>query len=78
MIDGKDCLALYLIWTRFRGSTAGLQMLFRMTGTPAGIYIKFACQKLITILSKENDAKNVIPDDSKIRDYQDVIGKKYP
>ena len=53
-------------------------MLFGMTGTPVGIYIKFACRILITILSKENDAKIVIPDDSKIREYQDVIGKKYP
>jgi hypothetical protein len=65
LMRGIDCLALCLAWTRTKGSTITLQMIFGMTHTSVGIYLKFSRRILIKCLLKHPYATINIPDEQK-------------
>ena len=73
-----DCMGLYLSWTRLRGTTVPLQMIFGMPATSVAIYLKFSRRILIHILSRSRDAAIKIPSAAKIMEYQRTISAKHP
>ena len=73
-----DCLALNLAWTRLRGSTMALSMIFGMTGSSVSMYLRFGRRLIIRILSEEPDAAIRIPSHEKIREYQAAIAARHP
>ena len=76
-IDSKDCLGLILAWSRLRGSTISLQMIFGMTATNVSVYLRFGRRLVIRILHKHPEAKLGIPSDEKIKQYQEAIGSRH-
>jgi DDE superfamily endonuclease len=78
LISATDCLGLVLAWTRTRGSTMVLQIIFGMTSTPVSMYLKFGRRILIKVLSKEPSAAIRIPDVDTIMKYQQVIQNRHP
>lgn len=78
LISSRDCLALNLAWTRTRGNTSTLEVIFGMTGTPVDMYLLFGRRILIEILSNEPDAAIEIPSDLYIDEYKNAIGLKHP
>jgi hypothetical protein len=61
LISAADCLGLCLAWTRTRGSTVVLQLIFGMTATPVSMYLRFGRRILIQVLQSEPDAAIKIP-----------------
>ena len=53
LLHAMDCMALALAWTRTRGSTMILSMVFGMTSTPLSLYIRFGRGILSAVLSRE-------------------------
>ena len=78
IIEATDCLGLILMWTRTRGSMFSLQMKFGMTGTPTGLYIRFARRLLLHIFSNDNDAAIRLPSDQEIEEYKNAIKSRHP
>jgi hypothetical protein len=77
LIQGKDCLALCLAWTRTRGSNFALQMIFGMTATPISMYLRFGRRILIKILFRHPAAMVCIPTVEKIREYCAAIQARH-
>jgi hypothetical protein len=78
LMSATDCLAMNLAWTRLRGSSMALSMIFGMTGTSVSMYLRFGRRLVIRILSAEPDAAIHIPSVDKIREYQEAIAAKHP
>lgn len=78
LIEGKDCLALTLAWTRTRGSSFALQMIFGITGTSTSMYLRFGRRILIEILKKNDLARLRIPSPEKIREYCRAYALRHP
>ena len=78
MITAKDCLGLCLAWTRTRGSSMVLQIIFGMTGTSVSMYLRFGRRILVRVLQNEADCAIRIPDVTKIRMFQDCIKERHP
>ena len=78
LISAGDCMGLYLAWTRLRGTTVALQMIFGMTASCVAIYLRFARRILIHILSRCPDAAIRIPSPEKIKEYQAKISERHP
>ena len=73
LMSGADCLALNLAWSRLRGSTTALSLIFGMTGSSVSMYLRFGRRLIIRILLKEPDAAICVPSVEKIREYQAAI-----
>ena len=78
LMSACNCMGLYLSWTRLRGTTVPLQMIFGMSATSVAIYLKFSRRILIHILSRSRDAAIKIPSSAKIMEYQRTISAKHP
>ena len=78
LMTAADCLALNLAWTRMRGSSMALSMIFGMTGSSVSMYLRFGRRLVIRILAKEPDAAIKIPSVDKIREYQASIAARHP
>ena len=78
LITAADCLGLCLAWTRTRGSSMVLQLIFGMTGSPVSMYLRFGRRILIQVLKAEPDAAIKIPDDATIRLFQDHVRQRHP
>lgn len=78
MMGGIDCLGLYLAWSRLRGTTMCLSMLFGMTATSVSMYIRFARRIVVLLLHDDEMAKLQIPTDDRIREYMDAVAAKHP
>ena len=74
LMQGKDCLALSLAWTRTRGSNMALQIIFGLTGTP----LRFGRRILIEVLKNNELAKVQIPSPEKIREYCGAVESRHP
>jgi len=61
LMTAADCLGLNLAWTRLRGSSIALQLVFGMTGSRVSKWLRFGRRLLIMILSNHNDAAVRIP-----------------
>ncbi len=42
LMSAADCLAMYLSWTRLRGSNMVISLLFGMAGTSVSVYLRFS------------------------------------
>ena len=73
LMTAGDCLGLYLAWTRLRGTTVTLQMIFGLSATTVSLYLRFARRILLQILSRHPDAAIRTPNADKIREYQAII-----
>jgi hypothetical protein len=73
LINGMDCLALCLAWTRTRGSCYVLQIMFGLTGSPISSYLRFGRRILIKVLVKNGYAAIKIPSEEKIAEYKAAI-----
>jgi len=78
LITAKDCLALYLAWTRTKGGYFVLQMLFGMSHTNVSVYLRFARRILECILSNDDLARIKRPSVEEIDDFKRRIGERYP
>ena len=75
-MTAADCLALSLAWTRTKGSSMVLQMIFGLTGTPVSMYLRFGRRILIKILRGEPDAKVAVPGIEVIEGYKAIIKER--
>jgi hypothetical protein len=77
LLRGVDCLGLCLAWTRTKGSTITLQMIFGMTHTSVGIYIRFARRILIKCLEKNPQSAIRVPDAAMIECHKQEIRNRH-
>ena len=61
LMSAADGLGLVLTWTRTRGSTMVLELIFGMTQTSILDYLAFCTQILVHILKGKDDAKIKLP-----------------
>ena len=78
LLHSMDCMALALAWTRTRGSTMILSMVFGMTSTPLSLYIRFGRRILSAVLNRETDAAIRVPTDEAIQQMMDAFGPRHP
>ena len=77
-ITSRDCLALCLAWTRTRGSTYVLSMIFGQVSATVSIYLKFGRHILLQILDSHPSAQVKIPNDNEIAEYKNTIRERHP
>jgi hypothetical protein len=77
LIDSTMGLALVLVWTRTRGAEWSLSMLFGMTGTPIGVWLRFGRRILNRVLSRHPDGMVKLPDEETIETWKDAVAEKY-
>ena len=85
LMSGIDCLALTLAWTRTRGSTMVLQMIFGITASSVSTYLRFGVSTylrfgrriLIMVLSGQAEARLEVPCAEKIQEYKGSVKAKY-
>lgn len=78
LLQGKDCLALALAWTRTKGSNMILQLVFGISHTSTSMYLRFGRRILIEILCRHPMARVKIPPVEKISEYCDAIASRHP
>jgi DDE superfamily endonuclease len=78
LLSAEDCLGLCLAWTRTRGSVMVLQMIFGLTRTPIGMYLRFGRRILIKVLQGNSESSIRIPSDDNIRQYCEAIQERHP
>lgn len=78
LINGRDCLALYLAWTRTRGSCYVLQMLFGMTATCVSVYLRFGRRILIKVLQSQDNSAIRLPTEQQVEEYKTAIKERHP
>lgn len=76
--NAADILGLYLTWTRTRGSTMVLSVVFAMTASNVQRYLYFARRILLRVLVNHPAAAICIPSAEKIREYQAAIEDRHP
>jgi hypothetical protein len=77
-MSSSDGLGLVLTWTRTRGSTMVLQLIFGMTETSISTYLTFCTHILIHVLQGIDDARVRRPSVEKIREYQEAVSRRHP
>lgn len=71
-------LGLVLTWTRTRGSTWILQMVFGLGKTSLDMYLRFSRRLIVKILQPHPDATVRLPTESEIIELSDSVAEKYP
>ena len=77
-ITASDCLGLSLMWTRTRGSTTSLQIIFGLTQIPVSVYLCFGRCILISVLSSEPDARIRVPDIETLQEHMASVHHRHP
>jgi DDE superfamily endonuclease len=77
-ITASDCLGLSLMWTRTRGSTTSLQIIFGLTQNPVSVYLRFGRRILISVLSSEPDARIRVPDIETLQEHMASVHRRHP
>jgi hypothetical protein len=78
LVSAADCLGLCLAWTRTRGSTMVLQLIFGVTSSNVSIYLRFGRRILVAVLESEPLARLSIPSDERIKECKRMIEKRHP
>jgi hypothetical protein len=76
IITATTCLALTLVWYRFRGAEFQLQGWFGFTGTHANAWLKFGRRGLLLLLKKHPLARVKMPTDEKIAESSRLHARK--
>jgi hypothetical protein len=74
----RDCLALNLAWTRTRGGTKILSIIFGITQSPLERYLLFGRRILLEVLNADPDARVKIPTDHMINQFKFAIQNRHP
>ncbi len=69
-MSASDGLGLVLVWTRTRGSTSVLQLIFGMTQSSTSEYLSFCTHILIVVLQQMDDARVKRPTDDEIHLFE--------
>ena len=77
-MSSVDGLGLVLTWTRTRGSTMVLQLIFGMTEASISNYLTFCTHILIHVLQGIEDARVKRPSVERIREYQEAVSRRHP
>jgi hypothetical protein len=77
LLNGTDCLGIVLAWTRTRGSVYSLQLMFGMTQTPLGMYLRVGRRIVIEALKYSPYAAIKLPCEEKIVEYKRHIQARY-
>ncbi len=78
LISAVDGLGLVLAWTRTRGSTMVLELIFGMSQTAVSEYLYFCMIILILVLQRMDGAKIKQPSIEQIAEYQDAVRQHHP
>ena len=78
IITSIDCLGLCLAWTRTRGSSMVLQMIFGLTLNPVSTYLRFGLRIVIAVLGREPESVIKVPSIDRTCHYQGVIRGRHP
>ncbi len=78
LLSAADGLGLVLTWTRTRGSTMVLELIFGMTQTSISNYLAFCSHILINVLMGKEDAKIKRPTIEKIQEYKQAVLQHHP
>ncbi len=74
----EHCVALFLAWTRTRGSMFVFQMIFGMTQSNLSFYRWFGHCIFVHSFSDDNFAKIAFPNEVQILKYERTIESKHP
>ena len=77
-VTATICLGLVLAWTRTRGSTVPLQIIFGLTANPVSVWLRFGRRLLVKILQDHPDAEIRLPTKAEVASFKEVISAKYP
>ena len=77
LIRPEDGAGLVLMWTRTRGPLVVLQMIFGMTMTNFGMYLRFGRRIMVEVFRNDPLAKIRLPSGQKIKEYQKAIGERH-
>jgi hypothetical protein len=77
-IDAKSCVALVLSYYRFKGPFFILQGWFGITHSAISVWSLFTMKILISIIKNDKEYEIIMPNDEKIRYYQELIKKRHP
>jgi DDE superfamily endonuclease len=78
LMNATDALALYLAWTRTRGSHKTLQLIFGLTSCPLSMHLRFARRIIVKILLRHPDAHVKMPTTTEVGLFASAINEKYP
>ena len=78
LMSAADCLGLNLAWTRLRGSTTSLQLVFGLTGSRISKWLRFGRRILVSLLTNHPDAAVRIPSEARIRQCKAAIHARHP
>ena len=76
-INSTIGLAIVLAWTRTRGATWVLSMLFGVSSSPLSLWLRFGRRVINRILHNHPDARVRFPDDATIQKWKEAIVAKY-
>lgn len=78
LMSASDGLGLVLVWTRTRGSTSVLQLIFGMTQSSTSEYLSFCTHLLIVVLQQIDGARVRRPTDEEIHSFKDAVKSRHP
>jgi DDE superfamily endonuclease len=78
LLSASDALALYLTWTRTRGSHKSLQLIFGLTSCPLSMHLRFARRIIVKILRCNPLAEVKMPTSTEAALFASAINDKYP
>ncbi len=74
----EHCVALFLAWTRTRGSMFVLQMILGMTQSNLSLFLWFGHCLFVHSFSDDDFAKLAFPNEVQIMEYVRTIESKHP
>ena len=78
LVTPTIALGLVLAWTRTRGSSMVLQIIFGMTATPLCMWLRFGRRILVKVLKDHPGARVEMPNAEEIDSFKLAISSKYP
>jgi hypothetical protein len=77
-VTSTVALGLVLAWTRTRGSSMVLQVIFGVTASVLSLWLRFGRRVLVRILRNHPKARVEMPDGNEIESFKKAINDKYP
>lgn len=77
-LSAAQTLGLYLAWTRTRGSSSVLQLIFGINASTLSLFLRYARRILEHVLLQDKDSVICLPDARTIKRFQKVIKRRYP
>ena len=78
LLQAVDALGMTLAWTRTRGSTMTLQMIFGMTDSSVSMYLRFGRRILVRVLKQNVLSRISVPSPEKIHEFCQAVQERHP